>query len=105
MRRLIPLLLVAVLAAVAVPTAASAASYGKCRGSDRANGIVAVWALRTTCSQAVAVARRTNSVKCFLNGNRCTHRFRGRAWTCTLSRSGESVTCRAGGRGVRYRLG
>jgi hypothetical protein len=53
------------------------------------------------------VARRTNSVKCFLNGDRCTHRFRGRSWTCTLrERPGrDRVHCAAARRHVRYRLG
>jgi hypothetical protein len=105
--------LTALLAATAASLAllpagpAAAASYTSCRGADPANGVTNVRVLRIACSQGVAVARRTNSVKCFLNGRRCTHRFRGRAWTCTLTRGSRSdrVHCRAGRRHVRYRLG
>ena len=58
-----------------------------------------------SCKAAFRVAKRTNSVKCFLNGNTCTHTYRGRSWTCRL-RGGERVTCRSsGGRVVKYRLG
>jgi hypothetical protein len=96
--------LTATLALAAFPPGADAApSYRSCSGGDPANGITNVRVLRLPCASGVAVAKRTNSVKCFLNGNRCTHRFRGRSWTCTLR--GTRVHCRAGRRHVRYRLG
>jgi hypothetical protein len=100
--------LVAVACLAAVPSsAAAAASYTSCSGGDPANGITGVRVLRISCSSGLAVAKRTNSVKCFLNGNRCTHTFRERRWTCTLSESssGGRVHCVAGRRHVRYRLG
>ena len=101
---LLPLVL---LAALILPASAAAADDRSCSGSDRANGITSVRVLRTTCAEGLAVARRTNSVKCFLNGSRCTHRFRGRRWTCTLTEGSSSarVHCAAGRRHVRYRLG
>jgi hypothetical protein len=100
--------LAAVLSAGALPPAAQGgAPYRSCSGGDPANGITAVRVLRLPCASGVAVAKRTNSVKCFLNGTRCTHRFRGRSWTCTLrsASSGDRVHCVAGRRHVRYRLG
>lgn len=110
MRRLASLsaLLVAaclLLGAAAAP--ASAATYARCSGADPDNGITKVRVLRTSCREGLAVAIRTNSIKCFLNGNRCTHRFRGRSWTCTITEGGSpfQVHCRAGRRHVRYRLG
>ena len=101
------LLLAAVLALLAAAPAAQAASWRSCSGSDRANGITTVSALRLPCASALAVAKRTNAVKCFLNGKRCTHAFRGRSWTCRLSEHEDhsTVTCRAGLRGARYHLG
>jgi hypothetical protein len=97
------LLLLAVLVLSIAPSA-EAATYRACSGGDAANGVSAVRVLRTTCSEGLAVARRTNAVKCFLNGSRCTHRFRGRSWTCSLA-DGERVRCVAGRRHVRYRVG
>ena len=104
------LLLIAAVAALllALPSAAEAAhTYRACAGTDRANGITKVWVLRGSCPAALSVAKRTNSVKCFLNGNVCTHRHLGRSWTCRLRNfsSHSRVTCRSGVRGVRYRLG
>jgi hypothetical protein len=104
---LVALVLTVAGSALAPPGDALAATYRACSGADRDNGITRVRVLRTTCTEGLAVARRTNAIKCFLNGNRCTHRFRGRSWTCTIS-SGASpfaVHCRAGRRHVRYRLG
>ncbi len=103
MSRARPLLLI-VLLALLIPAPAEAATYRSCAGGDPDNGISAVRVLRIGCADGLAVAKRTNSVKCFLNGTRCTHRFRGRAWTCTL-RHGRHVHCAAGTRHVRYRLG
>ena len=107
MRRLLLLLsLVLTGLALLVPATASA-DLRRCSGADPDNGITKVRVQRVTCSTGLAVAKRTNSVKCFLNGTRCTHRFRGRRWTCRLSEGPSSppVTCRAGRRVVRYRLG
>ncbi len=105
--RLLLVVLALMLALLLLPAAASAAEYRTCSGTDRANGITSVRVLRTTCAEGLAVAKRTNSVKCFLNGSRCTHRFRGRRWTCTLTEGSSSarVHCAAGRRHVRYRLG
>jgi hypothetical protein len=105
MRRLRPVLALPLLFLALVPASAQAAEYRSCSGSDRATGIASVRVLRVTCTQGLAVARRTNAVKCFLNGTRCTHTYRGRRWTCTLSTSSSRVHCRAGTRHVRYRLG
>ena len=109
MRRLLLLLspVVAACALLVPATAASAAGLRACSAADPDNGITKVRVLRVTCSTGLAVAKRTNSVKCFLNGTRCTHRFRGRRWTCRLGDEGPSArsTCRAGRRVVRYRLG
>jgi hypothetical protein len=101
------LLLAGALAAVPAAPAAAAPSYRACAGADPANGITQVAVLRTSCRTGLAVARRTNAVKCFLNGTRCTHRVRGRSWTCRLGeREGHaSVTCRARRAAVRYRAG
>ena len=102
--RLLPALL---LLGLLMPGSASAAGLRACSGADPDNGITSVRVARVTCSTGLAVAKRTNSVKCFLNGDRCTHRFRGRGWTCRVREgaSSERVTCRAGRRVIRYRLG
>jgi hypothetical protein len=105
LRRLLPAIVAALLAAPAAE--AGAASYRTCAGGDAANGIFRVQVRGTSCATGVAVAKRTNSVKCFLNGDRCTHRFRGRRWTCRLQEgaAGPAVHCRSARRNVRYRLG
>ncbi len=100
---LLPALL---LLALAAPGSASA-DLRACSGGDPANGISLIRVQGVKCATGLAVAKRTNSVKCFLNGVRCTHRFRGRRWTCRLGDEGPSAraTCRAGRKIVRYRLG
>ena len=101
MRSLFALSLTA--AVLVAPTTASAATRA-CPQSDPANGLRALRAANITCPKAFAVARQTNSVKCFLNGNSCTHTFRGRRWRCVL-RDGERVRCASGRKVVKYRLG
>ena len=96
---LLPLL----VAALAMPSAAAAATRS-CPQSDPANGLRGLRAANITCPKAFAVAKRTNSVKCFLNGNSCTHTYRGRRWHCVL-RDGERVRCTSGRKVVKYRLG
>ena len=96
-------------ALVLLPSSAQARHgvYRGCSGSDAANGITAVRVLHASCPTALSVAKRTNRVKCFLNGTVCTHRHLGRSWTCRLQNfaSSSRVTCRSGLQGVRYRLG
>lgn len=101
MRSLLVLSLTA--AALVAPSTASAATR-PCPQSDPANGLRSLRAANITCPKAFAVARRTNSVKCFLNGNSCTHTYRGRRWRCVL-RDGERVRCTSGRKVVKYRLG
>lgn len=91
------------VAALAAPATAGAATRS-CPQSDPANGLSGLRADGISCAKAFGVAKRTNSVKCFLNGNSCTHTYRGRKWRCVLSQSSR-VTCRSGGRVVKYRLG
>jgi hypothetical protein len=100
MRTLIATLL---LAAALAPSTAAAATRA-CPQSDPANGLRSLRADNLSCAKAFGVAKRTNSVKCFLNGNTCTHTYRGRRWRCVL-RGGERVTCTSGRRVVKYRLG
>ncbi|MBI5106344.1 MAG: hypothetical protein HZB46_15395 [Solirubrobacterales bacterium] len=86
-------------AAAATPTRA-------CPQADPDNGISHVRAGGgISCASAFRVAERTNSVKCFLNGNRCTHRYAGRSWSCrfTTTSSGGRVRCTSGRRVVTYR--
>ena len=90
-------------AALLAPAPASAATRS-CPQSDPDNGLSGLRAAGISCPGAFAVAKRTNSVKCFLNGNTCIHTFRGRRWKCTLRRSSR-VTCTSGSRVVKYRLG
>src|SRR4051794_10130343 len=105
MRTLIALLL-AVLAVAATAAPAGAATRS-CPQSDPDNGITSVRAGNMRCVRAFAVAQRTNSVKCFLNGDRCEHRFKGRTWTCRLKETatGATVTCTSGRKVARYTLG
>ena len=95
--------LITLAAALAAPAAAPAATRS-CPQSDPANGLRSLRADGISCPKAFGVAKRTNSVKCFLNGNTCTHTYRGRSWRCTLRRSSR-VTCMSGQRVVKYRLG
>lgn len=106
-RLLSTLVLAGALAAVPAAPAAAAPSYRACEGADRANGITQVAVLRMSCRHGLTVARRTNAVKCFLNGTRCTHRVRGRAWTCRLTehQGHATVICRNRRHGVRYHAG
>jgi hypothetical protein len=102
MRKTILLALAA--AALAPATAAAAPATRSCPQSDRDNGLSGLRAANISCSQAFGVAKRTNSVKCFLNGNSCVHSYRGRRWRCRLN--DPRVTCTStGGRVVKYRLG
>jgi len=109
-RRLLPVLLalVALAAAPAAATAAGAApSYRACPPafSDPANGVAAIAVERMTCRAGLSLARRTNSVRCFLNGTSCTHRHAGRWWRCALVSEGTRVRCVNGRRKLRYRAG
>src|SRR3954454_19040508 len=104
-RSLIALLAVALLALAALPATGSAAATRRCPQTDPANGLSGLRAGGLSCAKAFRVARRTNSVKCFLNGDVCTHTYKGRAWTCRLTERSLRVTCRSGGKVVRYRLG
>jgi hypothetical protein len=88
----------------AVPADASAALRG-CPQSDRANGITAVKVDRMTCRAGFRLAKRTNAIKCFLNGDACTHRYRGRLWGCQLVSKGRAVRCLSGVKRTRYRIG
>ena len=99
-----PLTLLAVAATFAVPGAASAATRS-CPQSDPDNGLSGLRAANISCPKAFRVAKRTNSVKCFLNQNTCTHTYRGRRWRCTLRRSSRVTCTSSGGRVVKYRLG
>ncbi len=104
MRSLPVLLAVALLAALALAPGASAATRS-CSQTDLANGVHALRASGVSCPAALTVAKRTNTAKCFLNGTSCTHTVRGRSWRCTLDEAAMRVTCRSGGRVVKYRLG
>ena len=95
-------LLVAAAALVAPATAPAATR--SCPQSDPDNGLSGLRAEGISCAKAFGVAKRTNSVKCFLNGTTCTHTYRGRRWRCTIRQSSR-VTCKSGGRVVKYRLG
>jgi|SRR3954468_12462045 len=106
MRALTALVLSLVVVALAAPAAPAATPTRSCPQSDPANGLVALRAARLSCVKAFAVARRTNAIKCFLDGDTCAHRFRGRTWRCRL-RGAEArprVSCRSGARVVRYRI-
>ena len=97
---------IAILALVTVAALAPAAGAATrpCPQSDPANGLSGLRTSGQSCKAAFRVAKRTNSVKCFLNGNECTHTYRGRSLHCVL-RGGERVTCRSGSRVAKYRLG
>jgi hypothetical protein len=99
------LAVVVAAAALAAPASAAAApSTRSCPQSDPDNGLRSLRAAGVSCSHAFGVAKRTNSVKCFLNGNSCVHTYRDRRWRCRLN--DPRVTCTStGGRVVKYRLG
>jgi hypothetical protein len=108
MKRLLIALLTVVAVAVAIPAASPGATATRsCPQSDPGNGLTGLRARGLSCRKAFAVAERTNSVKCFLNGNRCTHSYRGREWTCRLTETGgrSRITCRSGAKVVKYRGG
>ena len=97
--------LVATVTVVLAVSPTAQASLRRCPQADPANGINSVHVSRISCRAGFAVARRTNSVKCFLNGNTCRHRYRGRTWRCRFRErsTGGRVTCVSGRRSVVYR--
>ena len=101
------ILAAAMTAAVLLPAAPAAAATRACPQSDAANGLRSVRVEGISCASGFAVAKRTNSIKCFLNSNTCSHTFRGRRWRCrsTDTATGARVRCTSGRRVVTYRLG
>jgi hypothetical protein len=107
MRTASALLLSVAALAVAVPAAPAATPTHRCPQTDPANGLVGLRAGGLSCAKAFAVARRTNAIKCFLDGDTCSHRFKGRTWRCRLTDADTSprVRCTSGAKVVRYRIG
>src|SRR4051794_29893723 len=107
MRTLTALVLTLAAVAVGAPQASAATPTHSCPQTDPANGLVSLRAGDISCAKAFAVARRTNAIKCFLNGDSCAHRFKGRTWRCRLTETstGARVRCTSGTRVVRYRIG
>ena len=100
--RLLPLLAAAALLA---PAPAAAATTRASPQSDRAYPITSLRGDGIPCPPGLKVATRPNRLRCFVNGDTCTHTYRGRRWRCRHRRSdtGSRVSCTSRRKLVIYR--